>query len=928
MRRVSLEFRILGSFEVCGEDGSALALGGRKRRALLAVLLLHRNQLVASDRLLEEVWGGSEPQQASASLQVYVSQLRKLLGGAEALQTRPGGYSLAVRDEQLDAARFEGLLAEARQVLAEGGAERAAGQLRRALALWRGPPLADLGYESFAQGEIARLEELRLLALELRLDAELALGHHGDLIGELETLVAEQPLRERLRGQLMLALYRSGRQADALAAFQAARRTLLEELGLEPSPELRQLEAAILRQDASLTVESAELRARRHLPAPATALVGREKELVEIVALLRENAPRLVTLSGPGGTGKTRLGLQAAAETVDVFPDGVFFVGLAPLGDPELVAATIGQALALQPTGEQTALEGIKSQIRDKRLLLLLDNFEHVDEAAPVVSELLAEASGLNVLVTSRTALHLYGEHEFPVPPLLQAEAVELFAARARAVDPQFDLGRSAPQVVALCQSLDCLPLAIELAAARSGELSPAEMLGVLPRRLELATHGARDLPARQQTLRATIEWSHGLLEESEQGLFGRLAVFVGGWTLDAAQSVCEADSVELASLVEKSLVLEPPQVDGEPRFAMLATVREHALERFESSGGAEGVLSRHGAYFLALAEETQAELDAGEMASSLVRLELEHDNLRAALALFARRGDAELQLRLGIALKNFWWVRGHFDEGRRVLAEALAHGAGAPSQLRADALTALGTLAYRQGALEAAKAAWEESLELYRELDDRTGVARSVGELGSVAVGERDFERAAALYEESAALFRAAGDTMRLASVVANQGAIANMQGDYVRGRQLCEEALGLHREVGAKDDVALTLQNLGRVALHEERLQDAAEQLRESLELSRELSYKEMIAHGLEALAELAAARADSQRAARLVGAAEGLFEELGVVLQEDDRDTYERTVATLEAQLGPEAFEAARSAGAAVELERAIAEALETL
>ncbi|MGZ8692597.1 MAG: tetratricopeptide repeat protein, partial [Gaiellaceae bacterium] len=363
------------------------------------------------------------------------------------------------------------------------------------------------------------------------------------------------------------------------------------------------------------------------------------------------------------------------------------------------------------------------------------------------------------------------------------------------------------------------------------------------------------------------------------------------------------------------------------PRFGMLETIREYALERLEASGEAEGVRRRHAAYFLALAEEAQPELDAGDMATWLVRLELDHDNLRAALARFSVQGSPELELRLAIALKNFWWVRGHLSEGRRALEMAMSHGGGAPPQLRADALTALGVLAYRQGAFEAAKAAWAESLELYRELGNATGIARSVGELGSVAVGEGDYEQAAALYEESAALFRAAGDRMRLASVVANLGAIANMQGDYVRGRRLCEEALSLHREVGAKDDIALTLQNLGRVALQENRHPDAAELLHESLELSRDLSYKEMIAYGLEGLAELGAARGDSDRAARLLGAADALFEELEIVLQEDDRETYERTVEILRARLGEEVFEIARSAGAVLELERAIEQALDT-
>jgi predicted ATPase/DNA-binding SARP family transcriptional activator len=925
---VSLEFRILGPLEVCGEDGRPLTLGGPKQRALLALLLLNRNQLVAADRLLEEIWTDSDPEAGARSLHVYVSHLRKLLGGADVLQTGPGGYSLALEGEQLDAARFERLLREAKQALSGGAPERAAEEAREALELWRGPPLADVAYEQFAQAEITRLDELRLVAVETRIEAELALGHHGDLVDELEALVAEEPLREHLRGQLMLALYRTGRQAEALAVYQDARRALLDELGLEPSPELKELEAAILRQDPGLAIEPAELRARRHLPAPATALVGREKEVAELVALLRQESPRLLTLTGAGGTGKTRLALQAGSDVVDRFSDGVFFVALAPLGDPALVPSTIARRLDVQESAGRPVLESLKEHLRDRHLLLVLDNFEHVDEAAPVVSELLAEASGLKALVTSRALLHLYGEHEYPVPPLTEEEAVELFASRAQAVRAGFELDGSRPHVVELCRSLDGLALAIELAAARSGELSPAEMLDVLPHRLELATRGARDVPARQQTLRATMEWSYGLLDESEQRLFARLAVFAGGCSVEAAETVCDADLNELASLVEKSLVLETAQTDREARFGMLATIREYAAERLEASGDAEAVRRRHAEHFLELAEEADPALDAGDEQSIwLERLALEHDNLRAALGWLASANEPELELRLASALKNFWWVQGHLSEGRRWLEGALARSQAAPKALRAYALTGLGQIIYRLGALDEAKVALAESLDLYRELGDPTGIARSVGELGSVAVFQDDYPTAVALYEESAALFRSAGDKMRLAAVLANLGAVANYQGDYERGRPLTEEALALHREFGAKDDIAMTLHNLGTVAVQEGRYSEGAALLHESLETSRDIAYREQAAMTLFRLAELAALQDDGERAARLLGAADAVFEELGVPLYGDARDIYKRTVDDLRSNLGEDSFEKKRSEGRALGLERAIELALAT-
>jgi tetratricopeptide (TPR) repeat protein len=400
--------------------------------------------------------------------------------------------------------------------------------------------------------------------------------------------------------------------------------------------------------------------------------------------------------------------------------------------------------------------------------------------------------------------------------------------------------------------------------------------------------------------------------------------VFSGGWSLTAAETVCKADSGRLASLVEKSLVLEREPLDEEPRFDMLETIREYAGERLEARPDAAAVRARHAELYLGLAEQAEDHLDTGDMSAWLIRLDHDHDNERAALAWFVQVGDVERELRLVTALKNYWWVRGLFAEGRRALGDALGRGQDAPPRLRADALTAIAVIGYRQGALDVAQAAWQESLELYRELGDSTGFARSVGELGSVAVAEGDYERAAELYEESAALFRADGDTMRLASVIGNLGAIANMQGDYVRGRALCEEALALHREVGAKDDIALTLQNLGRVALHEQRLTDALELLQESLEVSRELGYREMIAYGLEGWAELDAALGHDERAARMLGAADALFEELGVALQKDDRETYDRVVEELRERLGEDALGAARLAGRTLGLEEAIEEA----
>jgi predicted ATPase/DNA-binding SARP family transcriptional activator len=923
---VSLEFRILGPLEVCGEDRRPLSLAGPKQRALLAVLLLNRNELVTSERLIEEVWSEAQPQAAARNVQVYMSQLRKLLGGAQVLQSRAGGYSLAIEPEQLDAARFERLLREGKAALAAGQPGQASELLQQALEHWRGPPLADLAYEPFAQAEIARLEEFRLAAFEARIDAELALGRHRDVVGELELLVSEHPLREHLRRQLMLALYRTGRQADALAVYQDARRALLDELGLEPSAELKELEAAILRQDPELAVEPAELRARRHLPAPATALVGREKELAEVVAFLRQESPRLLTLTGAGGTGKTRLALRAASDVVDRFADGVFFVDLAPLGDPQLVPSTIAHRLGVQESAERP-LESLKEHLRQRRLLLLLDNFEHVDQAAPVVSALLAEAAGLKVLITSRARLHLYGEHEYPVPPLAEEEAVELFATRARAVRTGFELDGSTPQVVELCRRLDCLPLAIELAAARSRELSPARMLEVLPQRLELATRGARDLPARQQTLSATIEWSYGLLDESEQALFARLAVFAGGWSVEAAESVCDSDLGELASLVEKSLVLESQEADREARFGMLETIREFAAARLHEAPRADELARRHADHFLTLAEQADLALGAGDdVVEWLDRLEREHDNLRAALDHAADAHDAELGLRVVVALGRFWEWRSHLREGIDRLESALEVAGSAPAHLRARALMRTGVFAHLLGDFARARERLEEALALARSSGDETIEANTLRNLGSLAKDEGDHARAQSMHEEARTISAKSGDRLGVQSSLINLSDAALAQHDYARAEELAQESVVLARELGHEIRELAALLNLGLASLHLGREEQARATFREAVRLSHALRWPECLLVGFEGLAALDAEQGNPGRAARLMGAADALLETTGYVLESGEQELHERTLAAVRKRVAPEDFESAWHEGRALSPEAAADEALE--
>jgi predicted ATPase/DNA-binding SARP family transcriptional activator len=918
-------FRILGPLEV--EGGGPL--GGPQQRALLRRLLLSPNTVVPVDRLIDAVWGERPPERAREALQVYVSHLRKAIpGGAGRISWEQGGYRIAVEEDELDALRFERLVARGRSLLAAGDPRGAAEAFEEALGLWRGRVEGD-GAED---PEIARLQELRLAAVDDRIEALLALGRHRELVAELEALVAEEPLRERLRRQLMLALYRSGRQADALAAYDDARRALVDELGLEPSAELRELEAAILRQDPALAVEPEELRARRHLPAPLTALVGREKELAELDAFLRLETPRLLTLTGPGGSGKTRLAVQAASGLVDRFVDGVFFVGLAPLSDPELVPSAIAHGLGVQERAGPSLLESLKEHVRDKRLFLLLDNFEHVDGAAPVVAELLAGSSDLKVLVTSRAPLRLHGEHEYPVLPLTEEEAIELFAARAQAVRPGFVLDGTQPHVLELCRRLDCLPLAVELAAARSRELSPAEMLEVLPRRLELATRGARDLPARQQALRATIEWSYGLLHASEQRVQARLSVFAGGCSLAAARSVCDAGPAELASLVERNLLLRRDQADGEARFDMLETIREYSAEQLEETGDAEIVRRLHAEHFLDLGLQAKPKLKRWDAGALMVSLEKEHDNFRLALD-WSLEHEPDWYLRLVDALFRFWLSSGRIREGLAWCERGRA-AAGGDARARADLLQLEATFAFVCGEFSLARSLGEEALALLRELDDIADAARVVMLLGEAWSGEGEPERGLALVEEAAALARESGDEVVTAFVLCNLGYVALTAGDHDGAKAASLEALELHRATPPDRQRGNTfvqaLHTLGLVALFEGRLDEARAHFAETLSLLVQYHGLASVSERFTVFAALAAREGDFERAAWLLGAADALRERTDVELRLEpvEAELHEQTEAEARRNLTDEGFSRAREEGRRVPLEEAVAAALETM
>jgi predicted ATPase/class 3 adenylate cyclase len=639
-----------------------------------------------------------------------------------------------------------------------------------------------------------------------------------------------------------------------------------------------------------------------NLPRLASSFVGREREVSEVAALLK-NGARLLTLTGPGGTGKTRLAIEAAAELVPEFKAGVFFVGLAPLRDPALVTETIAQTLG--------AKDGLTDHIGERELLLLLDNLEQVVAAAPDLASLVEACPNLRLLSTSRELLRVRGEVEYPVLPLADREAVELFCARA---------GTEADESVReLCRALDNLPLALELAAARASVLSPTQILKRLSQRLDLLKDG-RDADPRQQTLRATIEWSYDLLSREEQRLFARLSVFSGGCTLETAEEVAEVDLDTLQSLVDKSLVR---RVDE--RFSMLETIREYAAERLEGSGEANELRRRHAEHFLALAEEAEPDLLRGASAKQWPeRLEREHDNLRAALDHFEVSGETELALRLSGALSEFWVARGHLVEGRRRLESALAAD-DRPTLVRAKALNGASGLAANTGDIAAATVRAEEALGLARALGDAWTIANALWSLGYLAVEEGEVDRALPLVEESVRIFGELGEEANAIGATRTLAFTYERSGDTKRAVALHEDNLRRARALRDGEVEALTLAVLATMyVLYEGRVKDALPMLGEAYRIHRDLGERLAIMGDLYRFAGALAVAGKAGKAARLLSSAEVLREEFGSDVPWI-REMNEGTLATVRAQLDEAAFSEASEQGRKLTPDEAVALAL---
>ncbi len=685
-----MRFAVLGPLVVAAR--SEIRLDRRSHRRLLSMLLFQAGQPIETEVLIDRFWNEEPPPTARAALQTHVSGLRRILGN-RMVKTEGGRYRLDLEGHDLDRSEFEVLVSDARAAYERSAWADAADAAGRALKLWRGRPFMELEYDDFAIPEIARLDELRAEAIEMRGEALLALGRNEEALPDLERFVPEYPYRERLVGHLMLARVRLGRVKEALGAYHEAR-ARLDEIGLEPGPELRGLEERILREDATLVPP----RVRHNLPVRLTSFVGREAESDSLAVGLATH--RLVTLTGVGGSGKTRLAVEVAERIMDRFPDGVWLVDLAGISDSHLVASEVAIVLGLR--GEQPSLEeALAASLRDRRLLVVLDNCEHLLPSCGRLAELLVRAAPqLTVLATSREALGVNGELIHAVPPLAipaaddegmdaaANDSVRLFADRAALSSPGFAITPdNAITVASICRQLDGLPLAIELAASRMSSLSPEDVADRLDNRFRLLARSQPTKPARHQTLDATVAWSYDHLSDAERALFARLAVFKGGFTLEQVEAICADDRVPregaaaiAAALVDKSLVATIETAAGR-RYRLLETIRDYAQGRLRETGATHAFARRHADWFLALAEEATNHLEDHDQLAWLDRLELERDNLQAALdwalTAAASRHVAELADALG-------WYRakhGQFGQGNADLRLALDHLGDAPER-------------------------------------------------------------------------------------------------------------------------------------------------------------------------------------------------------------------------------------------------------
>ena len=936
----SYEFGILGPLAI-RLGGQERDLAGPRIREVLAVLLVRANRPVTADELADELWHGQAADSPRSAVHVQIARLRRALGPGLRLTTTAAGYVLEVRPEQLDALAFDEHVRRARDMPAD---ERAA-ELSRALALWRGPALVEFADLPSVHAEAARLNEVRLTTFEARAEAELELGGSGELVAGLRRLADGEPYRERIHALLMLALYRSGRQADALTVYRDARQRLVDELGIEPGDELRGLEQAILAQDPALGAPAAPA-AVEVPPAPPTPTFGREHELAAVTARLADDAVRLLTITGPGGVGKTRLAIEAARIA------GGRFVALAATGDAELVPAAVCDALAVPRMPDEAPHAALTRTLADRRALLVLDNFEHVLAAGPWLAQLLNDAPALTVLTTSREPLGLHAEHRFPLDPLQVTPAIELFTSRARSRDPRAELD-DLESVRAICERLDGLPLAIELAAGRLGVLGSGELATRLSDALGVLGHGARDAPARHQTLRATLDWSFALLAEDEQRAFTALGAFAGGCDVEAAEAVTGAGIDALDGLVAKSLV-----VAKEGRLTLLEPIRQYAVERLDGRPDAEEIRGRHAAHYLDLAEKTRPEVfQRGTTCAAYDRLHRERDNVRTALTWALERRHATTAVALAGALDPYLAASAAYAEASDWCGRALAIADDSvPAALRARAR------AGRAHSTNPAEVVEQAGLahELYRALGDDRGMAESLLRvssgygmmaeyprsraaaeaalphaertrdqaliglaLGAIARGTDRIDDALPYVHDAVERLSEAGALGHIAGLLSTKAFAALAEDAFEQADDLLAGALDAVQRARNPFASALVHGNRGLAALLKGRLEAAAAAFAEQIAVARAAAFPTFYMEAFLGFAALAAARRHDHDAA-VLAAASAVYDDRGV--WESEKPVYDKVdaafLAPARARVGATAWDRAGEEARGLGTEAALA------
>ena len=945
---------VLGPLHIVTDQGEVRRPKGEKQRLLLATLLLHAPRVASADRLVHTLWGDRPPNDPAAALRTQIARLRAMLADAgtdaQPLRSEPHGYRLAVDAKDVDAGRFDVLQREARDT---ASASRSLALLDEGLALWRGEPFEECTDLPPFLGEIVRLKELRTGAAERRIECLLALGRTSEALAAAEALAHSDPLRERPRALCMEALHRAGRTHEALSLFQAFRRLLAEELGLDPSPALRELEARILRHGGPSNdspddpERPAPPSARTRLPAPLTRMIGRASEQASIRRLLQST--RLLTLTGAGGSGKTRLALAVSHQIQESAADALVWVPLDATSDPAFVAQEVAAAAGAREHPGRCAVEALRDLLARRAVVIVLDNCEHVlDACASLVEAVLGACPGVSVMATSREPLGIAGEITLPVPPLRvpdadarlaalgRYESVQLFVERAQAAVPAFELtAENAAAVARICRQLDGIPLALELAAARVRVLSPMEISTRLESSLELLSGGSRSTRPRHQTLRAAIGWSYRLLPDTERVLLERLSVFSGGFTLDAVEAVCSDDKIVerprvldvLAGLVAKSLVIAH-QRDGVTRYRLLEVVRSHARECLMARREDTPLRHRHAEHFAAMAEDAEPLLLSPRRADTGRRLSGDQENIRAALAwAVSDPAGSETAYRLVGSLWWFWHYVGRFGEARHWAEATLALSPYAVArQLRARALYTAAMACWLVGDPIAAQPYGEESTRIARELAEPSLLVRAISAYAFALRDVGEMERAKRLAGECVTVARRAGfPPTEMGFALWIQCTALLDAGDVEPAEAAAKEAERLWRATGDRWGLSMVLHGLAMARLGVGELDGAAGHFREAVELLRGDGEPYFITRCIEGLAIVRVQQGRADVASRLFGAAEAIRATIEAPLLAFEEARYRRTVEILAPLLETQKRAEAWAEGRAMTLDEAIGYAL---